>query len=30
MKFSISNLSAQGGQGTLVSLYVPFNYQFKL
>lgn len=30
MKFNISNLSAQGEQGTLVSLYVPFNYQFKL
>lgn len=30
MEFSISNLAAEGGQGTLVSLYVPFNYQFKL
>lgn len=30
IRFNIENLSAQGKRGTLVSLYVPFNYQFKL
>ncbi len=30
MEFRIENLSNQGQKGTLVSLYVPFNYQFKL
>lgn len=30
IRFNIENLSAQGKRGTLVSLYVPFNYHFKL
>lgn len=30
MRFDISNLSATGERGTLVTIYVPYRYQFNL